>query len=85
LKQARGVQITRVFDDGPAARAEVAKGDVIVNLAGKPIKDTSELQNVVAGLPLGKPVAVTLVRDGKSRTVEVMIAEQPRETGSSGK
>jgi serine protease Do len=85
LKKARGVQVTRVFEDGPAARAEIAKGDVIVDLAGKSIKDTADLQSIVAGLPLGKPVAVTIVRDGKSRTVEVVIAQEPRDTSPGGK
>jgi serine protease Do len=85
LKQPRGVQITRIFDDSPAARAEMTKGDVIVSLGGKVIKDTAELQSVVAGLPLGKPVVVTIVRDGKSRTVDVVIEEQPPESGSTGK
>jgi serine protease Do len=85
LKKPRGVQVTRVFEDGPAARAEIAKGDVIVDLACKSIKDTAELQSVVAGLPLGKPAAVTIVRDGKTRTIEVVVGLEPRETAPSGK
>jgi serine protease Do len=85
LKKPRGVQVTRVFEDGPAARAEIVKGDVIVDLAGKSIKDTPDLQSVVAGLPLGKAVTLTIVRDGKSRTVEVVISQEPRPTGPGDK
>jgi serine protease Do len=79
LKEPQGVQVTRILDDGPAAKAELTKGDVIVKIGGKAIKDTRDLQTIVSGLPLGKPVAVTIVRDGKSRTVEVVIEEQPME------
>ncbi len=78
LKNAQGVQITRLYDDGPAARADLAKGDVIISLAGRGIKDTNELQSIVVGLPPGKPVAVTYVRDGKARTVDVTIEELPK-------
>ncbi len=85
LKQTQGVQITRIFDNGPAARAELAKGDVILKLAGKEVNDTAELQSIVAGLPLGKTVAVTFVRDGKARTVDLVLEEQPRENGAAGK
>ena len=65
LKQTRGVQITRFFEDGPAAKAHLEYGDVIVSVAGKSIKDTSDLQSTVAGLPFGKPVLVAVMRDGK--------------------
>jgi serine protease Do len=79
LKQVQGVQITRVLDDGPAARAELVKGDVILNLAGKVVKDTNALQDILAGLPLGKPVPVTIVRAGKSQSLEITIVEAPKE------
>jgi len=85
LKQAQGVQITRILDNGPAARAELAKGDVIVKLAGKEVKDTADLTTIIAGLPLGKTVAVTIMRDGKTRTVDLVLEEQPRDSGSTGK
>jgi serine protease Do len=85
LKKAEGVQITRILDDGPAARAELTKGDVIVKLAGKAVKDTNDLQSIVAGLPLGKPVTVTIVREGKTRTVDLVIEEPPRDTTPAGK
>ncbi len=79
LKQVQGVQITRIFDNSPAALAELAKGDVIVSLAGKTVKDTNDLLGIVAGLPLGKTVPVVIVRGGKSKSVEVVITEQSKE------
>ncbi len=85
LKRTQGVQITRVYEDGPAARAEIVKGDVIVTLAGKTVKNTDELQSIVAGLPLGKSVSVTIVRDGKSRNVDLVIEEPRPETNNTGK
>src|SRR5262249_28019961 len=48
-------------------------------VAGKPVKDGRELQQVVAALPLHKPVEVTVVRDGKPQTVRVTVEEQPLE------
>ena len=82
LKQTRGVQITRLFEDGPAAKAHLEYGDVIVSVAGKSIKDTRDLQSTVAGLPFGKPVLVAVMRDGKSRTFDVIVEEQPKEVVS---
>lgn len=78
-----GVQVTVVFDDGPAAKAGLQDGDVIIALGGKPIRDGRELQLIVAGLPLGKPAEITVVRDGKKRTMQVTIEEQPPKFGSA--
>jgi serine protease Do len=78
-----GVLITVVFDNSPAAKAGMQEGDVIVSLAGKPIKESRQLQYVVAGLPLGKPVEIVVMRDGKSVKLQVTIVEQPARFGAS--
>jgi len=76
------VLVMRTFDKAPGAKAGLKDGDVIVSLAGKPVKDSRELQTVVAGLPLGKPVDVGIVRDGKPKTLSVTIEEQPQQFGT---
>jgi serine protease Do len=78
-----GVLVTRVFEKTPGARAGLKDGDVIQSLDGKPIKDGHELQTVVASLPLGKPVEVAVLRDGKPQKLSVTIEEQPRDYGTT--
>jgi serine protease Do len=78
-----GVLITRVFDKAPGAKGGLKEGDVLQSLGGKPIKDGHELQLVVAGLPLNKPIKVEVLRDGKPLTLDVTIEEQPRDFGSA--
>jgi serine protease Do len=82
LSEAGGVLVTNVYQDAPAAKAGVVRGDVIVTLGGKPIKDGRDLQVTVASLPLNKPVEVLIVRDGKKKTLQITIEEQPRDYGS---
>jgi serine protease Do len=77
-----GVLVTQVFDKAPASKGGVKDGDVVVTIAGKTIKDGREMQRVVATLPLGKPVDVGLIRDGKPLMVKVTIEEQPQDFGA---
>jgi serine protease Do len=77
-----GVLVTQVLDKGPAANAGVVDGDVITRLAGKPIHDSRELMNTVAGLALGKPVDLTVVREAKPKSLSVTIEEQPANYGT---
>jgi serine protease Do len=78
-----GVMVTQVFDGSPAAKAGLKEGDVIVGLAGKPVKESRGLQTVVAGLDLHKPVDLAVVRDGKEQTLHVTIEEQPSDYGTA--
>src|SRR5206468_2180478 len=55
--------------------------DVITSINGSPVTDGREVQKIVADLPLGKPVKVKVVRDGKERVLELVIEEQPDEPG----
>ncbi len=79
LKEGPGVVVTRVFERGPADRAGLKDGDLIVSLAGKVVRDSKEVQFAVAGLPLGKPTDITVLRDGKLLEANVTVEDQPRE------
>ena len=73
----QGVLVTHSFEDAPAARGGIKEGDVLTAINGNPIKDGRDLQWAVARLPLNKPVAVHIVRDGQLRTLQVTVVEQP--------
>jgi serine protease Do len=77
-----GVLVTQVFDKAPAAKAGLQAGDVIVSVGGKPVKETRDLQRLVAGLPLGQPTDVGIIRDSLPKTIAVTIEEQPEDFGT---
>jgi serine protease Do len=81
VAEGSGVVVTRVFDNTPAGKAGIKAGDVIVKLGDKSVKDGRELQHIVAGLPLKKPIDVTIVRDGQTKVLPVTIEEQPENYG----
>jgi serine protease Do len=83
LKDTHGALVTQVFKNTPAGKAGLADGDVIVSLNGKAVKNGHQLQQVVAGLPLGKPVDLTVMRDGKTKELKVTVEEQPQDFGLS--
>ena len=74
-----GVLVADVMKDGPAEAAGMKPGDVIVELAGAPIKEVTELQKRVAAIPPGRPIALTVLRDRKPTKLTVKIGEQPGE------
>lgn len=78
-----GVQVTSVFEASPSEKAGLKDGDVITSLGGKAVKESRELQLVVASLPLGKPIDVGVVRGGKAMTLKVTIEEQPQDFGTT--
>lgn len=78
LKTVTGVQVTRIYPEGPGDKALLKIGDVILTLGGKPIRDTRELQTIVAAQPIGKPVDLEIFRDSKPVKLKVTIEEQPK-------
>lgn len=79
-----GVLVTQVYDNSPAGKAGLKDGDVITSLGGKLVRNGHELQLTVAILPLGKPVELIIVREGKPYRLEVTIEEQPQTFGTAG-
>jgi len=77
LPKTTGVLINKVEPDSPAAKAELAQGDVVTAFDGKPIKEPRDLARLVADAR-GK-ADVTLWRKGKEQTVAVTIGTMPAE------
>jgi serine protease Do len=77
-----GVVVSQSYENAPAAKGGIKGGDIIVALAGQPIREGRALQNTVAGLPLGRPVGVKVIRDGKPVTLHVKVEEQPQDYGN---
>jgi serine protease Do len=64
-----------VFPTSPAEKAEIEKGDVIVEFDGKEVVDSKELPRLVASTPVGKTVTVKISRDGKAMERQVKVGE----------
>ncbi len=78
VKAKRGVLITGVLQNGPAAQAGVRPGDVIVEVGGKQIANVSELLSGVAALKPGQPAKFGLLRHDKSLDLNVTPGLRPR-------
>jgi serine protease Do len=74
-----GVLVSEVMKGAPAEAAGIKAGDIIVQFDGAPMKEVTELQKRVAGVPPGRPTPIVVVRDGKPTSLTVRISEQPGE------
>jgi serine protease Do len=77
LPTEHGALVADVTKGGPAEKAGVQQGDVIVSFAGQDVAKLRDLTRVVAETPVGKPAKVTLWRKGRETTLEPTIGEQP--------
>jgi len=75
LEEEKGALVGDVTAGGPAEKAGIQRGDVIVSFDGKEIKDSSELPYRVAATPVGKVVSVEVMRKGQKKNFQVEIGE----------
>jgi serine protease Do len=74
LGETEGALVARVTKGSPAAAAGLEAGDVVIRFADAPIADPRALARLVGATAIGKSVAVTLLRQGIARTLDVTIA-----------
>ena len=73
LDKAQGALVANVSKDGPAERAGVKVGDVIVEFDGKEIKESNDLPIIVARTPVDKKVRLKVLREKKDITLSVTV------------
>jgi serine protease Do len=75
LKERKGALVATVTGDGPADKAGVKAGDVIIEMNGKPVPSRDELVQTVMGLKPGTTVPMKVLRDKQDKTLNVTIGE----------
>jgi serine protease Do len=72
-----GILVTSVDADGPAGKAGMKAGDVILKFDGEAIEDGGDLRDAVGAAEGGKEVLVTVQRDGRPLDLRVTLAKPP--------
>jgi hypothetical protein len=72
----KGVKLSSVAQDGPAAQAGVRGGDVIVELAGRKIENIYDYTYAIEALKIGQATQIVVERDGQRVTLEIVPASR---------
>jgi serine protease Do len=70
-----GAVVVDVVKDGPADRAGLKKGDIVMNIAGKEVKDSGSLRNQVATTPIGTTLQSVVLRGSKEIDVKIVVGD----------
>ena len=74
---AGGLMVLHVEAGGPADKAGIVLGDVIVELQGKPALDTEHIQNLLASATVNEKIATTVIRGGAPLELSITLGERP--------
>jgi len=75
----RGELIRSVTPGGPASKAGIQQGDVIITVNNRPVTPDESLSYIVSNLKVGSRVPIELIRNGKRQTVQITVGERPTE------
>ncbi len=74
----KGLIILSLGQGGPAAKAGLLLGDILVSLDGSAVSDTDDVQRILETHAIGQPVDALVIRGGESRQIPITIGERPR-------
>ncbi len=76
LKEVRGAEICMIDHDGPAIKAGLREGDVILTMNGQSIEGENQLRRMLQETPAGRIVNFVYSRDGQEQTISVQLANR---------
>jgi serine protease Do len=82
LSSSEGALVSDIYRGGPAHRAGIRRGDVIVAFNGRPVHNSRELSRWAAEVPVGTKVKIEVAREGGRRSFDVLVEEAPVSRGA---
>ncbi|GAB1392315.1 Do family serine endopeptidase [Rhodocyclaceae bacterium] len=80
LKNSTGALIAGVMRSSPADKAGIKPGDILLAIAGQPVRDAQAMLELIAGLTPGEATSFSISREGKLRDLNVTIGKRPKPT-----
>ena len=80
LKEERGVEVSSLAADGPASKAGIKEGDVVLEFNGQPVQGTAQFQRLVRETPVGRQVKIAVWRSGAAQTITATVGENRQTT-----
>jgi serine protease Do len=77
LPKERGELVRSVVPGGPAARAGIQQGDVIVRVNGQDVTPDETASYIIANTTVGSRVPIEIIRDGRRQTLQVQVGQRP--------
>jgi serine protease Do len=81
IKDAKGALIAQIEKEGPADKAGLNEGDIILEFNGKPIEEARDLSLVVADTKPGTKAKVKVLRENKEKVLEITVGELADKSG----
>jgi serine protease Do len=79
LKERKGALIGDVLPGGPAEKAGLKRGDVVISLMGRDVADANDLMNRVALIPPGATADLAVIRDGRTEKFKIKVDKRNEE------
>ncbi|MFM8989838.1 MAG: PDZ domain-containing protein [Alphaproteobacteria bacterium] len=84
MQKARGAMVARVTEKGPAEKAGIVAGDIVVRFDGKEVGEMRRLPRLVAETPVGRTVKVEVWRKGQAVLLDVLLGELEENEAQAG-
>ena len=80
LKEERGVEVSSLAPEGPAAKAGLKEGDVVLEFNGQRVEGTTQFQRLVRETPVGRQAKISVWRNGGMQTLNATVGESKSTT-----
>ncbi|MBM3844765.1 MAG: DegQ family serine endoprotease [Verrucomicrobia bacterium] len=84
LTEASGALVSEVVKDSPAGKGGLKDGDVILELDGRPVRDSRSLRLQISQILPGTKIVLGVLRDGDRRKIDIVLKERPSDLASAG-